>query len=205
MREKLSRILIYLFFTSIIVFLCFAIIAMLKYPGRELGEESFDLLNHYWCDLYKGQTPSGKLNGAMLFAKLGTLSAAIGFSAFWIVTPMHYIPHKWRMIVTQVFGVAALALAAFLFTGYHDLIISVGSLFGFIALVSLVVGLRQHGLISLYWLGMIAILLLVLCNLVLLVPSLFFTLPALQKIALLLTMMWSVLVANQILKSDLSI
>lgn len=201
MQGKLSRILIYFFFISLILFLGLATLAILKYPGKELGQESFDLVNDYWCDLFKNKTLSGKENGAKLYAKLATLISAIGFSTFWLAAPIYYIPNRIRRHVTQLFGVAALTLSAFLFTSYHDVIIPLGSLLGGIALVSLLVAIKEKGYASLFRMGILVILLLIACNLANVMPSLYFILPWLQKIALLVTIIWAVSISWQVVRS----
>jgi len=192
-----------LFFVSLLAFLGLALIAIIKYPGKDLDQDAFSMIHDYWCDLYKRETPSGKKNGGMLFAKLGTITAALSFGAFWTSAPMYFIEHKAMRIITQALGVLALSIAVFLFSGYHDTVISLGSLFGFLALFLFVISLKGQVDSSLFFLGIIVIVFLVACNILLLLPEFFFILPVFQKLAMCVAIIWTVLIAKLTLKLDL--
>lgn len=160
---------------------------MWKYPGKTLESDGFSLICDYWCDLYKKETPAGKLNPGMLFAKLSTIAAAGSFSLFWIVIPRHYTSNKLLSILMSVCGISAILCSLLLFSGFHNIAIIIGSLLGTIAISVLLFALHKRGEARMFYLGLFALLLILSCNLILYTSVVDLILPILQKISFLFT------------------
>lgn len=195
---NLSKTLIYLFYILLLVFLTLAAIAMWKYPGKTLDSDGFSLIWDYWCDLYRSETPAGNLNTGMLFAKLSTLAAAVSFSLFWLVIPGPFVTNKVLRIVTSICGTAAILCCLFLFSGFHNIAIIMGSMLGIVALLLLCYHLRISNK-RLYYFGIAVITLVALCNIILYTPIVEYVLPWLQKLAFVLTLVWSILLSKDVL------
>lgn len=201
MNINLSKTFIYLFYTLLLVFLSLAIIAMWKYPGKVADSDGFSIIWDYWCDLYKKETPAGKPNTGMLFAKLSTLAAAASFSFFWFVVPIPFVTHKGMRIMTSICGIGAILCCLFLFSGFHNIAIIIGSLLGVIAIFILCYYLRIANK-RLYYFGLSVMACVALCNIILYTPIVDKVLPWLQKLAFLLTLVWSLLLSKVVLDTN---
>jgi len=156
----------------------------------------------YWCDLYTPITKVGKTNGGMLYAKLATLVAAFGYICFWIAIPIDYVRNTWQRIATQISGVISITLAAFLFTGFHDKVILIGSTLGVVACGLLLNSLFRMNEKKLFILGCVSVFLTFACNVLVFVDDRYIILPVLQKVAFLITFCWTLLLAFQATKNS---
>lgn len=200
LSKKIIKSITVLFFLCLILAFVLSYLAITKYPGKTIETVGFQLASDYWCDLYKRQTPSGKLNHGMLPAKLATIAGAFSFICFWIAIPWHIITYKTKRILTQSLGVSALLVGSFVFTSFHDYAIVIGTLLGFFAISLLIQSLRQCGKKKMAVYGIVVILLLIMCNVIMFLPFSDFVLPILQKISFGSTIIWTLMIAWPIMK-----
>ncbi len=196
MRLNISKLLILGFFAALIVAVVLATLAIIKYPGSTPGTVGFNFVSDYWCDLFKLQTPTGLSNPGMIFAKLATITAAFSFVCFWIAVPIQLIDNKREKIIAQTLAVPALIIGSFLFTGYHDKVILIGSILGFFAMLLLLKSLKENEHHKPYYLGVLAISLLVFCNALVYAPGGFGILAVTQKISCVVMILWMFLIAK---------
>lgn len=77
-----------------------------------------------------------------------------------------------------------------LYTGAHDIVITIASLFGLIALAGTLIGLRNLGWRTLFWLGIFNTALVALNNILYYGDGLLYYLPLVQKITFLSFLVW---------------
>ena len=201
MKHSFSKILVIGFLLITTISLLFAYVSISKYPGKTINSSHFNIITDYWCDLYKVNTPTGKTNEGMIFAKLATVISAVGFGCFWIAIPQHFVKSLSKRLPIQIAGLLAMILGASIFTGFHNVVIIAGSITGIIAIGLLLINLKNQGETLLFNSGLLAIIIIIACNLILYMPVVDSMLPILQKISFLIVITWTFMLSFKVLKA----
>ena len=179
------------------VFICLYIIATLYYPGGsqvDVNEKGFSWLNNYWCNLLNDKAINGQTNAAKPIAMVAMLVLCFTLANFWYIFPQHLQFKKSGRLAIQISGMIAMSIAMFLFTSLHDWIINIASLFAFVAIIGMFVGLYKQKWLWLFKLGAFNILLVVLNNILYYSNGLKLYLPVVQKITFLFFLIWICLI-----------
>lgn len=113
---------------------------------------------------------------------------------FWTVFPAQANLQKGSRRMIQFAGIACVATGLFIFTNRHDLLITVASFFGLIAIAGTFAGLRKLKWLRLFWFGVFNVALVALNN-VLYYGTNRYYLPAVQKITFFTFLLWIGLIA----------
>ncbi len=131
--------------------------AAMLYPGGSNAEhwsKGFSLLDNYWCDLMRDTAKNGAVNPARPVAVVAWVVLCLSLGAFWFFLPRLFAQASGIHKVIQYFGITAMVIATFLFTSYHDLIISLAGFYIAIALIATFIELKKEKYIDLYRLGL---------------------------------------------------
>jgi hypothetical protein len=180
-------------FFGCVLFLLLYIIATLNYPGGTNLDKSsigFSWAQNYWCNLLNENAINGKHNVARPIALTGMAVISLSLTAFWYLFPLRVNCTKTERYVIQASGLLAMLTGVFIFTRFHDSVINVAGMFGLIALVGTLRGLKKSGWMKLFYAGLILLFLIGLNNLLYHKKDLMYYLPVVQKITFLYFLVW---------------
>jgi len=186
--------------------MCFVLLflyATSLYPGgsqANLNSVGFDWINNYWCNLMGKKGMNGALNPARPYAIFAMILLCGSLSVFFYqFAEFLTLNNTWKILI-KFGGILSMAFAALVFTDYHDLMTIVSSLFGLFA----VVGVIKEIYVSHLWFykltGIVCILLLSLNNLIYYSVHFLEWLPFLQKITIVIVLIWVLCVNEEIRK-----
>jgi hypothetical protein len=169
------------------------------YPGGSQADphaKGFSWIHNYWCNLLNDRAINGQQNPARPIAATAMTILCLSLSAFWIHFPVTSLERRQLVRLVQVAGVAAMVIALLLNTSLdHDMITNLASLLGLIAVAGTLAGLYRLKWWSLFRLGIVNLVLVVLNNLFYYNPGLISYLPLVQKLSFLSFLVWFFLIA----------
>ncbi len=185
-------------FYGSVLFAGLYLIATLYYPGgsqADISSKGFSWVNNYWCNLLSEKAMNGQINGAKPIAITALFVLCITLATFWFIFPRYSNFKRNRRILFQISGILSMLIAMFLFTNFHDIIVDIASLFGFIAMVGTFIGLNKLKWKKLFWLGMFNLILIGINNILYYVEGLIDYLPVVQKITFFFVLLWICLIS----------
>jgi hypothetical protein len=109
---------------------------------------------------------------------------------FWYIFPLLVGFKARERYLIQASGCLSMVISVFIFTSLHDTIINVAGLFGLMALTGTLIGLRKLGWTALFYMGLFAVLLIGLNNLLYYRKDMMYYLPVVQKMTFLYFLLW---------------
>ena len=177
---------------GIVIFISLYLVSTFLYPGGSTydpGILGFDWLHNYWCDLTGAVAKNGAPNTARPVALAAMIILCTSIAVFWFILPTLF-QNKPQYQVIRYTGIPSMAIAIFMFTGYHDTVIHLGGVFAGVALVLTFVGLHEHSYYRLFWSGLCC-LVLILFNYFIYETGTWLTLlPIVQKITFGIVAVW---------------
>ncbi len=176
-----------------LLFIALYITATLLYPGGsqvDAQSPGFSWMNNYWCNLLNEYAVNGQYNPAKPVAIAGMLTLCITLAVFWYLFPLYIKAAKASRSVIQGSGILSMVIILFLFTGMHDMVINLASLFGLIALLGVFLELYRNRWYGLCWFGIFNLLLVALNNYVYYTEGFITYLPLIQKISFASFLLW---------------
>jgi hypothetical protein len=163
------------------------------YPGgsqADLKSIGFDWVNNYWCDLLNALAMNGQINSARPVAITAMIILCASMSLFFIQFGRKLATSSITKIGIQFGGVISMIFAAFIFTGYHDLMTTLSSVLGGVAVVGIIREVYISAMTFFKWTGVLNIVLLVLNNCIYYSTYLIEYLPLIQKITFVVVLLW---------------
>ena len=180
-----------------LLFIVMYFLAAKLYPGGSQADQNspgFSWINNYWCNLLSENAINGQVNPSRPVALTGMLVLCLTLSSFWLIFPIVLGLGKTVKRIIQFSGVIGMATAMLLFTGWHDTITNVASLFGLIAVGGTLAGLVRIKWPGLLIFGILNLLLVGLNNYVYYTMGLIIYLPVIQKISFAAFLIWICLI-----------
>lgn len=146
---------------GIFVFIILYVVAAIQYPGGSAinpSQEGFSFLNNYWCDLIFDKTVTGLYNPGYKTAVAGMGVLCFSFIGLFFLSPKLFSRTHYYQKIIQVTGMTALFIACFLATDFHDQVITYAGLLGAIALLFSFIELKIDGSNSLFYMGVVCML-----------------------------------------------
>lgn len=182
---------------GILVFLILYIIAAFYYPGgSDINNtaQGFSIAHNYWCDLLAKGAKNGQLNPARPIAILAMTTLCTALSIFWYLLPRLLNTGKHHYHIVSFSGIISMLLAIFIFSNYHDLIISGAVFFGITALTGTYIALYKSKSYKIFLFGIFCLFLILLNAFIYYTNWWIITLPLLQKITFLLYLLWIIFI-----------
>jgi hypothetical protein len=180
-----------------ILFLFLYFIATLYYPGGNYLNKSshgFSWTQNYWCNLLSENSISGQHNPAKPIAFIAMAVLCLTISFFWYEFPKWAGFKAGERLIIQASGFISMAISALIFTSLHDTIINVAGIFGLIALAGTIIGLKKLGWTKLFYMGLGAVVLIALNNLLYYEKDRMHYLAMVQKITFFYFLVWICLI-----------
>lgn len=185
---------------GIICFIILYIVAALIYPGGNYlnpSQKGFSILHNYWCDLLNEKAGNGETNPASPLAIAAMVILCVSLMFLWYNIPKLFLINNTFKKIIQVSGIISMAIALFIFTRFHSEAITYAGLFGGIAFMATFIGLYRSRRYTLFALGIICLVLGVVTYTIYNTRVFLIILPFIQKVTLLLCLVWLVLIDNR--------
>jgi len=182
---------------GICVFIVLYLLAASYYPGGsnfDRTHKGFDWFNNYWCDLISEKGKNGELNTGRGIALTAMIILFASLSIFWYYLPKFFHDRKLNKWIIRYTGISSMVVLTFIFTPYHDTIITIGGLVVAVPLIGTFRELYTHQLKRLFFFGVICLLFILLNFFSYITEWWILYLPMLQKITLLLFLIWIFLI-----------
>ena len=198
--KPLNPILYYLPTISVALFVVLYMISSAYYPGGSYAfpeQEGFSWTYNYWCNLLSKYAINGELNPARPYALAGTVFLCGGIGSFFALYTKYFSLHLFWQRITETVGIGSMVSAVFLFTEYHDLVLTIAGVLGGIALIGTMRALYADRAFVMFWLGGLCLFLILANSYLYFGNFLSDFLPLLQKITMLVTILWIVSLNHQ--------
>jgi hypothetical protein len=168
------------------------VIATFYYPGGSQYDKNavgFDWENNYLTNLFGNTAVNGLTNTARPIAMVGMLVLCVGFMEEFIYFSKK-IPSKTASGIIKYFGIAAMVFALLAMTPYHDTAVILASTCALVSLFYITVFLFKSRLNYMKVLSVICLLCFYGSNYMYYTRSYLALLPIMQKITILLVVIW---------------
>jgi len=136
------------------------------------------------------RSTNGKVNPARPFSVFAMIVICLSLMVFFIQFADAYSKERIWKITIKTNGVISMAFAMLIFTRYHDLMTIVSSFFGLFVLVGIIRTIYKSELTSYKITGVLCVLLLGMNNYIYYTQDFIEYLPLLQKITLVIVLIW---------------
>lgn len=178
---------------GILLFLVLYFIAAGYYPGgSEVNplHRGFDWFSNYWCDLIARNGWNGSPNPGRFIGLAAMMVLFSSLSVFWFLLPEVFRETRFTRVAIGYTGFAAMLISFFVFTRYHDEVVFAGGILSAVPLAGTLWELHIHQWRKLFLLGLFSGGLILLNFLMFLSGWQIHLLPFIQKITLLLFLIW---------------
>jgi hypothetical protein len=198
MKKKLYKSWMFIPITGIALFIVFFVVAANFYPGGSTisrTKEGFDWINNYWCDLFSKTAKNGESNPGRIYGLTGIILLFSSLIVFWYYLPQFFHERKRNTFIIRYTGSISMFILIFVFTRFHDSVIGIGSTISAIPMIATLNELKKNHLKILYFYGWLCVFLLLLNFFIYITNWSVAILPLLQKITLLLFLIWKSIIA----------
>jgi len=179
---------------GILIFAMLYFIATLYYPGGspfDTQSVGFSWSENFWCNLLNDDALNGKNNDAKPIALTGFMVLCISLAYFWWMFPWYVQCETKYALTIRICGVLSMLLALLLCTNIdHDLVTGAAGFFGLLAMSGVMTALYKNDWKTLFYFGMVNILLIAVNNILYYSPDLIWYLPVVQKITFVTILAW---------------
>jgi hypothetical protein len=177
---------------GIVISLALLLVATRYYPGGSQHDKNsigYDWRNNYLSNLFSETAVNGAANASRPWAIAGMLFLCASFALFFNEFPKKLSPASGPKVIRYC-GVGAMLFAFLAVTPYHDEVLIPASTLALLSMFYITVSVFKSKLHALKFLSVILLLSLYAANYVYYTRTHVELLPVLQKIALLLTILW---------------
>jgi len=121
-------------------------IAVSAYPGGSTNypnSNGYSFFHNLLCDAMEPITPNGSINGARFMAVISHIILSFTMISFFYILPKIFSVKNRNTKLIAYFGIPTMTLFIFMYTEYHDLIVTITGVLGTIAMIPLFIEL-QH-------------------------------------------------------------
>lgn len=119
--------------------------AVSAYPGGSINypdANGYSFFHNLLCDAMDPITQSGSINGARFMAIISHIILSLTMISFFYILPKIFPVKNRNTKLIAYFGVTTMTIFIFMYTEYHDLIVTITGVLGTIALIPLFIELK---------------------------------------------------------------
>lgn len=123
---------------GLVGFLLFFVIATNFYPGgsvNDMASEGYSYFHNFICDLMSLNLEEGVVNDARPIAIIAHLMLSFALISFFYVLPEIFTVQNTNTRILRGLGMLAMTIFIFMYTDYHDLVVTITGVLGSIAFV----------------------------------------------------------------------
>ena len=116
------------------------------YPGGSINQphaNGYSFYHNFLCDTMNPITQSGIINNARFLAIISHLILSFTMITFFYILPKIFNVKNRNTILIASFGIASMTVFIFMYTEYHDLIVTITGILGTIALIPFFIELQN--------------------------------------------------------------
>ena len=205
MLKSFKFFLPYLTIVGLGIFLVVFTIAAYNYPGgsSNLPEyNGYSFFHNFLCDVMKPVTQTGVINKARPLAIVSHLILSFTMISFFYLLPELFSFSNKNTKLTRAFGMLTMTVFIFMYTPYHDSIVTATAILGTVALIPFLIELPKYPNIGMKNLAKVCFGLSVIVFLIFVSKIGFYYLPFIQKIAFVLDGSWVIWVSLTVIKKN---
>jgi len=167
--------------------------AAAAYPGGSINHpdaNGYSFYHNFLCDAMDPITQSGAINNARFIAVISHLILSFTMISFFYILPNIFPVKNRNTKLIAYFGIAAMTVFTFMYTDYHDLIVTITAILGTIALIPFFFELRNFKNKGLKQLAYLCYVLSIIVFFIFETKIGFYYLPFLQKITFAVDAYW---------------
>lgn len=198
----------YLPIVGMALYLTIFSIAADAYTGGSINvpnEKSYSLFNNFLCDIMDPVTKVGNFNPARGLGILSHLILSFTMICFFYLLPEIFDKRGRNFYLIRYLGMFTMTVFIFMYTSYHDIVVTLTGVFGTIALIPFFIELRHYSNRSLKWLAYLCFALSMVVFFIFETKIGFYYLPFLQKVAFLFDMIWVLWVSSLVVRKNRNI
>ncbi len=180
-------------------------IAAIDYPGGSINQSTADgysFFHNFLCDVMNPVTQGGKVNEARALAIVSHIILSITMISFFYILPDIFNRTNRNTKFIRGFGVLTMTVFIFMFTKYHDTIVTLTAILGTIALVPFFIELRHYSNKKLRQLAYLCYFMSVIVFFIFTTKIGFYYLPFLQKITFAIDAWWVIWVSLIVIRKN---
>lgn len=182
----------YCILLGIAISMLLLLVATLYYPGGSqdnINSIGFDWKNNYLCNLFGEKAVNGSDNASRVWAISGMFFLCTSFALFFNEFSKK-ITRKGAARVIKYFGVCSMIFAFLAVTPYHDTMITIATTLALVSIFYITVFVFKSRLYLFKILSIVYLLVSYCCNYIYYAGSHIEFLPIMQKVVLLVTIIW---------------
>jgi len=187
------------------IYLILFAIAARNYPGGSINiqaAQEYSFFHNFLCDIMDPITKGGIHNPARGLAIASHVVLSLTMIFFFYLLPEIFNHKNRNFHFVRFFGMFTMSLFVFLYTSYHDLIVTLTGIFGTIALIPFFIELRYYPNKLLKQLAYVCFALSIIVFFSFETKIGFYYLPFLQKITFLFDAVWVIWVSLIVLRKN---
>lgn len=184
----------------VIIFLLIFLYCTFLYPGssqHDINSLGFSWQHNYWCDVLDPYTYGEVPNPASRWGIFATIILCFGTGALFYQFPILFKSTQKQLWVISGFGLLSMLTASLIFTSLHNYVIAISSLLALIAILMMFYVLYQKAEWSLFYYGVFTCVVMLVNNYIYYSRQGVEHLPWIQKISMVIVLLWIVLVNIQ--------
>lgn len=193
MKKFRSTYLPYIPIWGMVMYLIVFTYAASGYPGGSINvphEIGYSFYHNFLCDVMNPITQGGFINEARFIAIISHLILSVTMICFFYILPKIFPEQNRNTKWITYFGMATMIVFIFMYTSYHDLIVTLTGVMGTIALVPFFIELHQYKNRGLKQLAYLCFFLSLVVFFIFETKIGFYYLPFLQKITFVMDAWW---------------
>jgi hypothetical protein len=197
-KKLVKRYYPYLPIIGFAIYLPIFCVATGFYPGGSINlpqAKGFSFFHNFLCDVMDPVTKSGLYNPARFVAIVSHLVLSLTMISFFYILPEIFEKRNRNFYLTRYFGMSTMAIFIFMYTSYHDLIVTLTGILGTFALFPFFLELGDYYHNRFKQLAWLCFLLSIVVFFIFETKFGFYYLPFLQKITFVLDACWAIWVS----------
>lgn len=121
--------------------------AAAAYPGGSINQphaSAYSFYHNFLCDAMNPITQSGSINNARFVAIISHLILSFTMISFFYILPKIFLVKNRNTKLIAFFGISTMTVFIFMYTEYHDLIVTITGVLGTIALIPFFIELHNY-------------------------------------------------------------
>jgi hypothetical protein len=179
--------------------------AITDYPGGSVNipdDVGYSFFHNFLCDAMNPITQANVVNEARPLAIVSHVILSGTMIAFFYILPDIFTVKNLNTRLIRIFGVLTMVIFIFMYTPYHDTIVTLTAIFGSVALIPYFIELWNYPNVGLKKLAILCYILSFIVFLIFVTKIGFYFLPFIQKITFVLDAWWVIWVSVIVMKKN---
>ena len=190
---------------GLVIYVVVFVYAASLYSGGSLyhmDSTDYSYFHNLLCDTMDVVTPNGLVNEGRSMAVIAHLILGVTMISFFLVLPRVFETQNRNTKMVAFFGVLSMTVFLFMFTQYHDLIVTITGIIGTMAMIPFFIELQRRKGIDFKVISYLCFAMSIIVYLMFETKIGYFYLPLIQKIAFVIDAIWVFWVCIIVIKKD---